>query len=108
MYVNLRRDGVSVYMIAEMTIKDDKLYSDYVARVPEVIAKYGGRYLVRGGPVTPLSGNWHPERIIVIEFETLEDVRRCFASKEYRELAPIRERSAAGKAIVVEACPPIP
>ncbi|MCD6319928.1 MAG: DUF1330 domain-containing protein [Candidatus Desulfofervidaceae bacterium] len=33
-------------------------------KVPEIISKYGGRYLTRGGKITPLSGNWNPERII--------------------------------------------
>ena len=99
---------MSVYMIIEIQVKDDQLYAQYVNRVPEVIAKYGGRYLVRGGPVTPMSGDWRPQRIIVIQFETLEDVRACFASQEYRKLAPIRAQSTVGKAIVVESCPPIP
>ena len=43
---------MSVYMIIEIQIKDNKLYAEYVARVPKVIAKYGGRYLARTGQVT--------------------------------------------------------
>ena len=95
---------MSVYMIIEIEIKDEKLYAEYVQRVPEVIAKHGGKYLARGA-ATPLSGNWNPERIIVIEFESLEDLKKCFASSEYRKLAPIREQSAVGKSIAIEARP---
>ena len=71
---------MSVYMIIEIQIKDNELYAEYVAKVPEVIAKYDGRYLARSGQVTPLSGNWNPERIIIIEFETIEHLRKCFGS----------------------------
>ena len=99
---------MSMYMIVEIEIKDDKVYAEYVKSVPGVITKYGGTYLVRGSQVTPLSGNWNPERIVVIAFDSIEDVRRCLASAEYRELAPIREKATAGKAIVVEGCPPSP
>jgi uncharacterized protein (DUF1330 family) len=99
-----RRAAMPVYMIIEIEIRDEKLYAEYVERVREVVVKHGGRYLVRGGQVTPLSGNWNPERIIIIEFETIEHLRRCFGSEEYRELAPLREKSTLGRSIVVEGC----
>jgi uncharacterized protein (DUF1330 family) len=95
---------MSVYMIIEITIKNRELYSRYVAQVPEVVDKYGGRYLIRGGKVTPLSGNWNPERVILIEFETVEQLQKCFESPEYLEIAPLREQSTISKSIVVEGC----
>jgi uncharacterized protein (DUF1330 family) len=73
-----------------------------VDNVRAVVERYGGRYLVRGGNVTPLSDDWHPERVIIIEFETAEQVQRCFDSPEYLELAPLRKRSAVSRAIVVD------
>ena len=93
---------MSVYMIIEIKVKDAGMYAEYVENVRAIVEKHGGRYLVRGGAVTPLSGDWNPERMIVIEFETVEQVRRCFGSPEYLELAPVRERSAASRAIVVD------
>ena len=52
--------------------------------------------------MTPLSGNWSPERLVIIEFEAIEQVHRCFGSPEYLELALLREQSAVSKAIVVD------
>ncbi len=95
-----------VYMIIEIEIKNNQLYSKYVEKVPKVIEKYGGRYLIRGGKVTSLFGNWNPERIILIEFESVEMVQNCFKSSEYLELAPLREQSTITKAIIVEGCLP--
>jgi len=97
---------MSVYMIVEITVKNSELYSRYVAQVPQVVDKYGGRYLIRGGRATPLSGNWNPERIILLEFETVEQLRKCFESREYLEIAPLREQSTTSKSIVVEGCAP--
>jgi uncharacterized protein (DUF1330 family) len=93
---------VPVYMIIEIEITDHATYSEYVEKVQAVVEAYGGRYLVRGGRATSLSGGWHPERIIVIEFESSDQMRTCFASTEYLELAPLRERSTASRAVVVD------
>ena len=95
---------MSVYMIVEITVKNSELYSRYVAQVPQVVDKYGGRYLIRGGKVTPLAGDWNPERIILLEFEMAEQLRRCFGSPEYLEIASLREQSTISKSIVVEGC----
>jgi uncharacterized protein (DUF1330 family) len=83
-----------------------RLYTKYVEQVARIVEHHGGRYLVRGGAITSMSGNWNPERIIVIEFDTMDDWQRCFTSPEYREIAPFRERSTDNKAIVVDGCSP--
>ena len=95
---------MSVFLIIEIQVRDEILYSQYVERVPAVVGRYGGRYLARGGTVTPLAGGWNPERIIVIEFESVARVQQCFASPEYLELAPLREQSTASRVILVEGC----
>ncbi len=71
-------------------------------KVPATVRKYGGRYVVRGGAVTPLTGDWRPERIIVLEFPTAEQMQRWNVSPEYLELAPLRVRSTKTRAIAVE------
>ncbi|MBW2331109.1 MAG: DUF1330 domain-containing protein [Deltaproteobacteria bacterium] len=93
---------MSVLMIVEVEITNNEMYSEYVEKVPEIISRYGGRYLVRGGKVTSLTGNWNPERIILIEFETIEHLQRCFESAEYLEIARLREQSTNSKAIILE------
>ncbi len=95
---------MSVYMIVEITVKNSELYSGYVEQVPQIVDRYGGRYLIRGGKVISLSSNWNPERIILLEFETVEQLRKCFESQEYLEIAPLREQSTISKSIVVEGC----
>jgi uncharacterized protein (DUF1330 family) len=98
----LGRFAMPVYMIIEIEIRNPELYSGYVEAVPQVVETYGGRYLVRGGQVTPLSGDWNPERVIVIEFESAEQLQRCFTSPEYLQIAPLREQSTVSRSIIVE------
>jgi uncharacterized protein (DUF1330 family) len=93
---------MSVYMVIEIQVHNSALYTEYVEKVPAILDQYGGRYLVRGGAITPLSGTWHPERIVIIEFETIDQLRACFRSDAYRAIAPLREQSTTSKTIVVE------
>ncbi len=97
---------MAVYLIVEIRINDLATYSRYVDRVSDIVQRHGGRYLVRGGKVAPLSGDWEPERIILVEFDTTEQVEKCFGSTEYLELAPLREQSTTTRAIIVDGCLP--
>ena len=97
---------MAVYMIVETKITDKEVFSQYGEKIDEVLKKYGGRFLVRGGEVTPLSGNWNPDRIAVIEFESFDQLMNCFVSADYLEIAALRERSTISKAIVVRGCQP--
>ena len=92
-------------MIIDIRVKDRGTYTEYVQKVRDVVEANGGRYLARGGQITPMSPDWTPERIVIIEFESIEAVNRCFGSEDYKKLAPLRELSTSTKAIVVEGCP---
>jgi uncharacterized protein (DUF1330 family) len=94
---------MSVYLIIEVTLIDPEVYGEYAAQVPAVMEYYGGRYLVRGGEIFPVSGGWEPQRMVVIEFDSLEQVQDCLASPEYLSLAPLRKKSATSRVIIVEA-----
>lgn len=95
---------MSVYFLADIEIKDKKMYSEYTDKAPEIIRKYGGIYLVKGGEVETVSGDWRPKRVIIIKFSSQKALRECFNSAEYKEIAPLREKSTTSKAIIVEGC----
>ena len=92
---------MSVYLIIDITIIDQELFGEFVAGVPAVVEKYGGRYLARSGEISVMVGDWQPERIVLIEFETIDQVQEFFASPEYLALVPLREKSAISRAIIV-------
>lgn len=90
------------YLIAEVEIHDPKAYEEYRKIVPATIAQYGGRYLVRGGTVEPKEGGWNPERVVVLEFPTMEQARKWYSSPEYAPGLAIRTRAGRSKMIFVE------
>jgi uncharacterized protein (DUF1330 family) len=95
-----------VYLIIEITVIDQDVYGEFVGKVSAVVEQYGGRYLARGGEVSPMVGDWQPERIVLIEFDGIEPVQEFFASQEYLDLVPLREQSATTRAIIVEGYEP--
>ena len=71
-------------------IKDASKVEQYSARVGPVVEKFGGRYLVRGGPFEVVEGDWRPVFPVLIEFPTMEAARRWYDSEDYRELKQLR------------------
>jgi uncharacterized protein (DUF1330 family) len=93
---------VAAYLIAEVEITDPKAYEEYRKIVPGTIAQYGGRYLVRGGTVETKEGGWTPSRVVVLEFDNLDQARKWYHSPEYAPALAIRARAGKSKVILVE------
>jgi uncharacterized protein (DUF1330 family) len=93
---------MAVYVIIEIKILNKSMYDEYIAKVPAIVNKYGGQYLARGEQITELSGDWHPERIILLKFDSREQIRKWLTSPDYAEIAPLRTGSTISKAIAVE------
>ena len=93
---------MSAYLVVEADIKDPEGFAEYRTMVPASLEVYGGKYLVRGGAVENLEGAWAPSRIVIIEFESVEQAKRWWDSDEYREARNLRQATADTKMIVVE------
>lgn len=91
-----------VHVIIDIRVLDEDIYSEYVRKVPPIVKKFGGRYLTRGGRITTLAGDWHPERLIILEFDSAAQVNDWLASAEYAEVAPLRENSTLSNAVMIE------
>jgi len=74
---------------------------EYIERIDETLAPYGGRFLVHGGELTPAEGEWDGD-IVIIEFPSAEAVRGWYDSPAYQAILPLRtERSQSIAAMVV-------
>ena len=93
------------YVVAHLEVTDAEAFDAYRQRVPEVIHRHGGRYLIRGGRVHPLEGDWPVERLVVLEFDSVEKARAFYDSPEYQELIPLRQAGATGTLAIIEGMP---
>ena len=90
------------YVIVEVSIHDNREYENYKKLTPAAIAAFGGKFVVRGGQTITLEGNWKPERIVVLEFPSVERANEWWHSEIYTEAKIIRQRAAETKMIIVE------
>jgi uncharacterized protein (DUF1330 family) len=93
---------MSAFVIVEVTIHDLKEYEEYKKLTPQAIAAFNGKFIVRGGQTITLEGDWNPERIVVLEFPTVERAKEWWNSEIYSKAKVIRQRAAKTKMIIVE------
>ena len=90
------------YVIAETEVTDPERYEQYKAATPATLEAAGGRFLVRGGEVTILEGDWQPSRLVVLEFENLAAAERWYESAAYQAAKKLREGGARMRMVAVK------
>jgi uncharacterized protein (DUF1330 family) len=90
------------YMIVNIEVQDPKLLDEYRAKVPTLIQKHGGEYLVRGGNFVVVEGEWKPSRLVLFRFPDMAALQAFYSDPEYQPLKDLRERAAKTDMIFVE------
>ncbi len=90
------------YIISDVTMSDAEAFQTYRTRAAASIAHYGGHYLVRGGPIEKLEGDWSPRAIVIIEFPDLERARAWYRSPEYAHALEVRDQALSRNLILVD------
>lgn len=90
------------YVIVETDIHDPEQYERYKQASPAAVAAGGGRFVVRGGELAVLEGDWQPTRLVVLEFEDLDAAKRFYDSPAYREARALREGAAKLNMVAVQ------
>jgi uncharacterized protein (DUF1330 family) len=93
---------MSAYVVVQVDVRDPVRYEDYKRMVPSSLAKYGGRFVVRGGKTETLEGTWSPKRFVMVEFPDLERAKAWWASADYAEAKALRQATSHTEMIVVE------
>ena len=92
------------YLILDFTIKDFSLFKEYIDKIPAFIKKHGGKYIVQGVEPEIMEGDWHPERVVVLEFPNKEIAKGFLADPDAQPLFAIRHSTTESKLILVEGC----
>jgi uncharacterized protein (DUF1330 family) len=90
------------YVIVETDISDPEQYEQYKAASPGAVAAGGGRFVVRGGELAVLEGDWNPSRLVVLEFEDLDAAKRWYESETYQDARKLREGAARLNMVAVQ------
>ena len=92
---------MAAYVIARVNVTDWDQYNEYIKVTPDIIARYGGRFIVRGGETVSLEGPEEKWRIVVVEFPDLASAEVFYHSPEYRAAKEIRAGAAEAQFVAV-------
>jgi uncharacterized protein (DUF1330 family) len=90
------------YVIVETDVHDPEQYRRYQAASPDAVHSGGGRFVVRGGELAVLEGDWDPARLVVLEFPDLGAAKRWYESAQYQEAKQLREGAANLRMVAVQ------
>lgn len=93
---------MTAYVIVDIDVYDPVGYEEYKKLAPPAVSLYGGKYIARGGRTEVLEGNWLPNRLVILEFESIGQAKKWLNSVEYSEAREMRHRTAKSNMVVIE------
>ena len=93
---------MTAYVVINNDVLDPVRYGEYAKLAPATVEAYGGKYLARGGKVEILEGDWVPSRLVIIQFESVEQAKKWLNSEAYSEPRKIRQSASHSRMVVIE------
>ena len=90
------------FVIVDVLVKDPSRYEEYKDAAAASVALYGGKYIARGGKTEVLEGDWVPNRLVILEFESTERARQWLNSSEYDPARKLRHTIATSNMVLIE------
>src|SRR5215213_2083925 len=85
-----RERTLAAYVIAGNQVTDDEAMREYAKLVPATLEPFGGQFLVRGGQIDLVEGEWATPRLVIISFPILEHARNWYESDAYQAIIQMR------------------
>ena len=93
---------MSAYLIGDVTVKDTAAYEQYRTEVGDLISRHHGKYIVRGGEIEVVKGDWRPNRLIILRFPDKASIRAYMNDLVFHELSELRQRAIDSPIVMVE------
>jgi uncharacterized protein (DUF1330 family) len=90
------------YVIFDIHVDDPDAYAPYREPAGASVEQYGGRYIARGGAAEVLEGDWDVDRLVILEFPSMDQARAWYRSREYQEVVSIRHGASHGRGVLLE------
>ncbi len=93
---------MTAYVIVDIDVHDSVGYDEYKKLAPATVALFGGKYIARGGHTETLEGDWSPNRLVILQFENVEQAKKWLNSDEYSQARKMRHSTAKSNMVVIE------
>lgn len=95
---------MKAYLVLDLSITDLKGFMEYVHRIPDFIHKHGGKYIVQGVEPELIEGDWIPDRLVILEFPTLDHAKAFLADPDVQPLFALRHKTTKSNLILAAGC----
>ena len=95
---------MAAYVIARIDVTDWDKYAEYMKATPGVIAQYGGRFMSRGSEAVTLEGPQETQRLVLLEFPSIERAQEWYHSQEYQDAKQLRAGAATASFVAIDGC----
>ena len=89
-------------MITDVEVTDPTLYGEFMEQVTATVEGHGGKFVARGGDLDIVEGDWKPQRIAILRFDSVERAKEWLSSHGYTALEDMRTKSSNINMVVVE------
>jgi uncharacterized protein (DUF1330 family) len=93
---------MAAYLVVDIEVTNPAQFEEYKKLAPAAIARHGGRYLIRGGAYEAIEGDWKPQRLTVVEFESMDKAKAFYHSPEYQGAIKARKGAANMNMLLVQ------
>lgn len=93
---------MNAYVIADVTVNDPAQMAQYREWSTRAAAEFGASFIVRGGAITVLEGEWQPTRLVILQFPNHQTARLWYDSETYVQARKIRENAGVMRMLLVE------
>lgn len=92
------------YLVITLEVTKLEQFLEYAEKIPAQINKHKGKYIIKGVVPEKVEGDWLPERLVVLEFETEQNAKEFLSDPDSKELFKIRHASTHSKIIYGQGC----
>jgi len=78
------------YAVITSKVSDPETFKAYMASTPATVAAHGGEYVVRGGAMAVVEGDWHPARMVVLRFPSMDAAKAWYFGEGYTASRALR------------------
>jgi len=96
---------MKAYVIAAETVTDQATFEEYRRVVAATLEAFEGKFIVRGGEISVLEGQWPHPRLVVIEFPSRAAAEGWYASPAYQQIIELRLKSSVGNLVIADGMP---
>jgi uncharacterized protein (DUF1330 family) len=89
------------FLLGAHTIRDMAHFRSYAERVPDVVKRFGGRFLARASEVMRIAGDVVPDRVVITEYPTVADVVAFYVAEDYAPLLKLRLATVNARLVVM-------